>query len=73
MLGSGPRFGNAFGREIEMRHARRISGWVMWAAGILPTTVLAFGAQGHRITGYVAEAQLSAQARAELASHNLRV
>ena len=49
-----------------MRHARRISGWVMWAAGILPTTVLAFGAQGHRITGYVAEAQLSAQARAEL-------
>jgi len=49
-----------------MRHAVRIVGWVLCAAGVVPVQALGFGADGHRITGYIAEAELSAQARLEL-------
>ena len=48
---------------------RRWIGWVMLAwLGAAPSPAAAFGAEGHRITGLIAAALLTDQARAELSS-----
>ena len=50
-------------RRWSHRHAL---GLALWSAALLPATALAWGSEGHRIVGALADAGLSAEARAEV-------